>query len=84
LQLLPSGFRGTESRATDATVYCVAEGAGRSRIGGETFEWKRHDIFVVPSWTWVSHEAQGEAVLFSFSDRPVQKALGLWREESRD
>jgi gentisate 1,2-dioxygenase len=34
----------------------------------------------------VSHqthsETQGEAVLFSFSDRPVQKALGLWREEA--
>jgi gentisate 1,2-dioxygenase len=24
----------------------------------------------------------GEAVLFSFSDRPVQKVLGLWREEA--
>jgi gentisate 1,2-dioxygenase len=83
LQLLPSGFRGTESRATDSTVYCVAEGSGRSRIGGQTFEWKRHDIFVAPSWTWVSHEAPGEAILFSFSDRPVQKALGLWREETR-
>ena len=30
----------------------------------------------------VQHEAAGEAVLFSFSDRPVQKALGLWREEA--
>ena len=28
----------------------------------------------------VFHEAQGETVLFSFSDRPVQKALGFWRE----
>jgi gentisate 1,2-dioxygenase len=28
----------------------------------------------------VSHHADDEAVLFSFSDRPAQKALGIWRE----
>jgi gentisate 1,2-dioxygenase len=30
----------------------------------------------------VQHEAEGDAVLFSFSDRPAQKALGLWREQA--
>ena len=40
-------------------------------------------MFVVPSWAWTAHEAAEDAVLFSFSDRPAQKALGLWREESR-
>ena len=33
LQLLPSGFRGKASRSTDSTIYSVAEGRGRSRIG---------------------------------------------------
>jgi gentisate 1,2-dioxygenase len=36
----------------------------------------------VPSWTSVGHEAREDAVLFSYSDRPVQTALGLWREEA--
>jgi gentisate 1,2-dioxygenase len=27
------------------------------------------------------HKAMGEAVLFSFSDRPVQEKLDLWRED---
>jgi gentisate 1,2-dioxygenase len=81
LQLLPAGFRGLPYRATDGTVYCAVEGQGRSRVGDATFDWKEHDIFVVPSWYPVSHESGGEAVLFSFSDRPVQKTLGLWREE---
>jgi gentisate 1,2-dioxygenase len=81
LQLLPSGFRGRGYRSTDSTVYCVAEGRGRSRIGDTTIDWREHDVFVVPSWHTVSHEVQSEAVLFSFSDRPVQKVLGLWREE---
>jgi gentisate 1,2-dioxygenase len=82
LQLLPSGFRGAAYRSTDAAVYCVAEGAGRSKIGDAELEWQKNDVFLVPSWYSVSHEAQGDAVLFSFSDRPVQKALGLWREEA--
>jgi gentisate 1,2-dioxygenase len=82
LQLLPSGFRGGTCRSTDAAVYCVTEGTGESRIGETIFRWKNHDIFVVPSWCPVSHSSPtGDAVLFSFSDRPAQKALGLWREE---
>ncbi|PWU11532.1 MAG: gentisate 1,2-dioxygenase [Terriglobia bacterium] len=81
LQLFPPGFRGAPYRSTDATVYCVVEGTGRSHVGKETFAWREHDVFVVPSWYPVSHEAEGESVLFSFSDRPAQKALGLWREQ---
>jgi gentisate 1,2-dioxygenase len=78
IQLLPARFR---VRSTDGTVYAVVEGRGHSVIGGATFEWQPKDIFVVPSWTTVRHVASDDAVLFSYSDRPVQKVLGLWREE---
>lgn len=81
VQLLPRGFRGQPSRSTDGTVYCAVEGRGRSCIDGQAFEWEPNDVFVVPSWSKVSHEAAADAVLFSFSDRPAQKALGLWREQ---
>jgi len=80
LQLLPAGFESKPYRSTDATVFCAAEGEGTSRIGDQTFTWGPRDIFVAPSWQPVSHSARAEAVLFSFSDRPAQKALGLWRE----
>ena len=82
LQLLPRGFRGEPYRATDATVYSVVEGTGRTRIGDRSFDWGPRDIFVAPSWCPVSHQADQTAVLFSFSDRPAQQALGLWREEA--
>jgi gentisate 1,2-dioxygenase len=81
IQLLPKGFATRPYRATDGTVYVVVEGAGESRVGGEVFHWRPHDIFVVPSWVPVSHQAEAEAVLFSYSDRPVQEKLGLWREQ---
>ncbi len=81
LQLLPAGFRGKPWRATDATVYCAVEGRGQTHIGDETLEWREHDVFVVPSWRRASHETEREAVLFGFSDRAAQQALGLWRED---
>ena len=81
VQLLPKGFNGRPYRSTDGTVFSVVEGKGRSRVGDRVFEWGPRDTFVVPSWCKVAHEAEEEAVLFSFSDRPVQEALDLWREE---
>jgi gentisate 1,2-dioxygenase len=82
LQLLPKGFAGKAYRSTDSTIYSVVEGRGRSRIGSTTLTWGPRDIFVVPSWQPVSHEATEQAVLFSASDRAAQKALGLWYEET--
>jgi gentisate 1,2-dioxygenase len=81
IQLLPRGFQGLPYRGTDGTIFCVVEGRGKSKVGGSEFEWEPHDIFVAPSWSTVTHQAAEDAVLFSFSDRPVQQALGLWREE---
>ena len=80
LQLLPAGFKSGSYKSTDATAFCVAEGYGRRHIGEATFEWQPHDIFMAPSWVSVRHEAEDESVLFSFSDRPIQKVLGMWRE----
>ena len=81
MQQLPKGFKGEAYRGTDATIYCVAEGTGSSTIGATTLHWKKHDVFVVPSWFPVKHETAAGAVLFSASDRPLQKLLGTWREQ---
>lgn len=81
LQVLPAGFDGKPYRSTDATIYCVAEGHGETKIGDQVFSWGPRDVFVVPSWYPVSHTVDREAVLFSASDRPVQKMLRMWREQ---
>jgi gentisate 1,2-dioxygenase len=81
IQLLPKGFSSARYRSTDATVLTVVEGRGRTRIGDLTFEWGPKDLLVVPSWYWASHEADEDAVLFSYSDRPVQEKLDLFREQ---
>lgn len=80
LMLLDEGFSGRPYRSTDGTIFSVLEGEGETTIGGETFAWQRHDVFVVPSWVEYAHRSKAESVLFSFSDRVVQQKLGVWRE----
>jgi gentisate 1,2-dioxygenase len=82
IQLLPKGFATAPYRSTDATVFVAVEGQGQTRIGPDfTVHWQPRDLFVVPSWKQVVHETSADAVLFSFSDRPVQEALQLFRED---
>ena len=81
MQLLPARFATRAHRSTDATVFALVEGRGRTRVGDRTLEWGPRDVFVVPAWSWHTHEADEESVLFSFSNRPAQEKLGLFREE---
>ncbi len=82
LQLLPKGFASAPYRQTDACVYSVVEGSGRTEIGDVTLEWGPQDTFVVPTWAEHRHIIGDEdAVVFSFSDRGVQEKLGMWREQ---
>jgi len=81
MQFLPKGFKGKTYRSTDSTVYSVVEGSGRVRIGDQSFTFDPRDVFVAPSWTPVQLEADSDAVLFSYSDRPVLAAVNLLREE---
>lgn len=85
LQKLPAGFDGKGWRQTDGAVYSVVEGTGAVDIeGGDkrwTFELARRDHFVVPSWHTARLRSQEGCVLFSYSDRPVQTALSIHKEE---
>ena len=79
-QWLPKGFDGRGYRCTDGAVYCVVEGGGAVYFGDERHEFAPHDCFVIPPWQAHRFTAQSDCVLFSFSDRAAQEALGLWRE----
>jgi gentisate 1,2-dioxygenase len=85
LQRLPAGFDGRAWRQTDGAVYSVVEGAGTAYIDGPggplRFDFEARDHFVVPSWQTLRLQSAAGCVLFSFSDRPVQQALGIHKEE---
>ena len=80
-QRLPKGYATAPYRSSDGTVYVCLEGEGHAVVEGERFDFGARDVFVVPSWRTFTIEARSESTLFSFSDRPVQQVLGLWREE---
>ncbi|MFN0041410.1 MAG: gentisate 1,2-dioxygenase [Burkholderiales bacterium] len=82
VQWMSAGFPGKSARSTDGTVYSVIEGEGTVRIEDREFAFGARDTFVVPAWNNLSFRTRTDVVLFSFSDRPVQKALGLFRESS--
>ncbi len=85
MQRLPKGFVGKTHRQTDGTVYSVVEGAGVAHVRGTSadvrFDFGPRDHFVVPSWHSLRLESTSGCVLFSYSDRPVQEALGIHQEE---
>jgi gentisate 1,2-dioxygenase len=83
-QFLPAGFETRPYRATDSTVYVCLEGSGSAEIGGVAVDFALNDVFVVPSWHTLRLRAGPDSILFSFSDRPMQRMLGLWREEKLD
>jgi gentisate 1,2-dioxygenase len=67
-------------RGTYSAICLVVSGEGRSIIGEKSVQWSRHDVFTVPHWTWVSHEARS-AELFIVTDRAIYERLDLLREE---
>ena len=84
-QRLGKGLATRPYRSSDSTVYVCVEGGGHASIavgaGTHDIAFAPRDVFVVPSWHAFTLRADADTILFSFSDRPVQEALGLWREE---
>ena len=85
MQKLPAGFTGKPWRQTDGAVYSVVEGEGEAVVERDgqqqRFRFTPRDHFVIPSWHTVRLASERGCVLFSYSDRPVQEALGLHHEE---
>jgi gentisate 1,2-dioxygenase len=81
IQQLPKGFSSAPYRCSAGTVFAVVDGSVTVDCGEMRFTAEPNDVFVIPSWALHQFSTQDGAVLFSFSDRPVQEALALWREQ---
>ncbi|MDA8199256.1 MAG: cupin domain-containing protein [Thermaerobacter sp.] len=82
LQWIPPGASLQPIRRSSSVVYLGVEGQGTIMIDGVAFGWEVNDVVVVPSWAALQHVNGGHdpAVLFSFSNAPVLKPFGLYRE----
>jgi gentisate 1,2-dioxygenase len=84
VQLLSPKDETESHRHTSTVIYHVFLGKGATQIGERRFDWEQGDSFVVPLWHVHRHSNRSStenAILFSMSDAPVLKALGLYREE---
>jgi Gentisate 1,2-dioxygenase len=81
LALFPAGFKGEPYRSTDGMIFVCAEAKARPRSATRCSSGGR---------TTYSSRRPGRATattparigLFSISDRPMQEALGIWREDT--
>ena len=82
--LLRFGRTPTHRRRVSASAVCfAAEGTGHSTIGDTEIAWTKNDVFTIPHWVWVSHQAvSDDATLFLVTDDEVLRRLDLWREDA--
>ena len=84
-QLLRPRAQTQAHRKTASTIYCVLDGEGYTEVDGKRLDWARNDVFTVPGWTWHAHGNAGkeDAFLYSVTDEPAMRKLGLFHEEGK-
>jgi len=85
VQLLRPGEQTLAHQHTSSSSYCCLQGHGRSIVSGQIFEWGPNDLFVIPNSAVHSHEnlsKNEDAVLYSVSDSPIMRHLGLYKEKA--
>src|SRR5690606_4951543 len=84
-QLLRPGEATQPYRQTASQVFFVLEGSGHTDVDGERLEWEKNDFFVAPSHRWRSHvnTGPGDAILYSYTDAPLIKKIGMYRAQTK-
>lgn len=82
---LRSGATTRGYRSTSNAVVVVAQGSGRTQVGEQSLEWSKGDVFTLPHWNWISHQAHEPGTqLFLMTDLGLLDALGYLRTEYED
>jgi gentisate 1,2-dioxygenase len=78
-RLVPGG-RTPTCRQVRSSIFVVFRGTGSTVVNGQRFDWEQGDMFAVPTWAAVDHEAHQPSDLFAVTDAPVLEALALTRQ----
>ncbi len=82
---LRAGGETRPMRTTGNAIAVVAKGAGTTRAGDKTIEWKKGDVFTLPHWHWTTHRAdENNSQLFLMTDYGHLDAMGYLRTEFQD
>ncbi len=85
-QMLRPGEQTLPHRKTTNNVYACWRARSFTDVEGTRLEWKRNDVFTVPGWLWHEHKKHDmrKTRLYSVTDEPTMRKLGLFREEGRN
>lgn len=78
---LEAGGTFVAERATANSIFAVIEGHGRSTVDDREFDWRRGDVFVVPSWHRHTCRAVERSYVLRVTDEPVMQKLNWLRQE---
>ena len=82
---LNAGKSSPAIRETSSAVYHIIEGSGHTVINGKQITWRQGDTFCIPAWHEYQHFAdQANVYFYRFDDKPMLRALGLYRTEGMD
>jgi gentisate 1,2-dioxygenase len=84
-QMLRPGETTRWHRRSASSIYCVLEGSGKIELENESIDWRRNDVFAVPGWHWTRlvNTATEPVFLYSVTDEPTMRKLGLFFEQGR-
>lgn len=78
---LEAGGAFVAERATVNSIFAVIEGHGESIVDEKKFDWRRGDVFVVPSWHRHTCRALERSYLLRVTDEPLMQKLSWLRQE---
>jgi gentisate 1,2-dioxygenase len=78
---LAAGAGSAAGRSTANSIFAVIDGHGRSSIDDREFEWRRGDVFIVPTWRRHRCRALEESLLLRVSDEPLMRKLNWLRQQ---
>ncbi len=84
-QKLRRGVHTKRHRHSSAAIYYAFRGSGSTLVEDQRLVWSAGDIFAIPGWHWHEHvnpSKKEEAILLSYTDRPLLEFLGIHVEES--
>jgi len=63
----------------NATSYCfyIIKGSGSSVCNDNTIKWSKGDLFTIPGYCEIVHNADVESVIYYINDSPLLKYLGV-------
>ena len=81
---LPSKGTSNSYQRTENAVFLVYRGNGKMKLEDKELELNQFDVVSLPSWSkyTIENTSTEELILLSYSDSPMFKAAGWYRESS--